>query len=101
MLLLPLLTSLSLIYAYVFTCVCKGTGSFYLSFHPRNVPIDRVLASAETHGLVPELVSYQWSIPRKGTKLEKLYKFTWLNTNNTVATTTDNSNNSETNREGK
>ena len=94
-LLQPLLISLAYVCVYVYI----GTGSFYLSFHPRNVPIDHVLASAETHGLVPELVSYQWSIPQKGTKLEKLYKFTWLN--NTVATTTDNSNDSESNREGK
>jgi len=54
-----------------------GSGAFYLSFYPRNVPVDRVLECAAVKGFVCVEVSHAWSIPRKGAKLEKIFKIEW------------------------
>ena len=55
-------------------CVAVDTGVTYLSFFPRNVPLDKVIAVAESHSLSWEELTYAWSVKRAGSKLERLVK---------------------------
>lgn len=68
---------LSIIIYSLFVPIYIETGAFYLSFYPRNVPVDRVIECATAKGLVSVEIVHKWSIPRKGAKLEKIFKIQW------------------------
>jgi hypothetical protein len=65
-----LLSNIPLSISFPLIFFSEPSGCFLLAFARRNVPIDKVLAAAETRGLA-------WQVLDEQVRMEPIYRFTW------------------------